>query len=338
MWAIDNRTPYKADSTWGRDRDGVHEWIVAVKGTFDIKPDGQLELADEQLEPLLAPEYNGEDGMSSLRYDADLVAPKPTTDVLINGTAYAPNGRPSTEFLASARVGSVEKTIRVVGNRVWKQSAFSSKPSSAEPVTEIPIIYERAYGGFDQTDPDPKNQYMDARNPVGCGAAAKSDHRIGQPVPNFEYPSGSLEKAGPAGFGAIDSFWSPRRELNGTYDKAWEEKRRPLLPEDWDPRSLLCSPEDQRPDSDLRGGELVGLTNLTPGGMLRFALPKVYLTFSTRFDTGRGTRTEEHRGQLATVIVEPDYPRVIMVWSTSLTCRTDVDYLEETVVNEKPYS
>ena len=109
MWRVINHTPYKAESTWGRDKDGVHEWIVAVKGTFDIKPDGSLNLADEQLEPLLLPEYNGEAGVSSLRYDADLVAPKPTTDIVLNGTAYAPKGRPKTEFLVSLRVGEVQR-------------------------------------------------------------------------------------------------------------------------------------------------------------------------------------------------------------------------------------
>src|SRR5215510_7453997 len=107
MWAITNRTPYKVGSAWGRSKDGVHEWIVAVKGTFDIKPGGNLKLADEQLEPLLLPEYNGEAGVSSLRYDADLVAPKPTTDIVLNGTAYAPKGRSSTDFMVSLRVGRV---------------------------------------------------------------------------------------------------------------------------------------------------------------------------------------------------------------------------------------
>ena len=62
MWAVKNHTPYAADRVWGRDKDGVHEWIVAVKGTFDIKPDGSTKLADEQLKPLLLPEYHGEPG------------------------------------------------------------------------------------------------------------------------------------------------------------------------------------------------------------------------------------------------------------------------------------
>ncbi len=331
MWSITNHTPYKAGKTWGRDKDGVHEWIVAVKGTYDILPDGSVKLADEQLEPLLAPEYNGEDGLSSLRYEADLVAPKPTTDVVINGTAYAPKGRPSTNFIVGARIGRIQKVIRVKGHRVWYEGAFGPAASSAKPITELPIIYERAYGGYDQTDPDPKNQRLDTRNPVGCGVVALSERRIGQALPNFEYPNGNLEKDGPAGFGAIDSYWSPRRELTGTYDAAWQQNRLPLLPEDWDPRSLLCSPVDQRPKYYLIGGEPVELTNLTPGGKLRFTLPRVHLSFKTLIDSHK----EEHRSRLSSVIIEPDHPRVIMVWLTSLACRNNVDYLEETIVREK---
>ena len=333
MWTVTNHTPYKVESTWGRDKDGVHEWIVVVKGTFDIKTDGSVKLANEQIEPLLLPEYSGEPGVSSLRYDADLVAPKPTTDVVVNGMAYAPKGRPTTDFLVSVGFGRVYKVIRVVGKRRWKRGLFGPKPSASEPITKLPIIYEHAYGGYDQTDPDPKRQRMDTRNPVGCGVVAKSNHRLGQPLPNFQYPKGSIEKSGPAGFGAIDSHWSPRRELVGTYDKAWQQNRLPLLPEDWDPRSLLCSPQDQRPENHLRGGEPIELINLTPDGLLRFALPKVYLTFSTRIDG----RSEEHRSQLSTVIIEPDHPRVIMVWLSSLACRTDGDYLDATVVREKEY-
>ncbi len=331
MWSITNHTPYGVGRTWGRDKEGVHEWIVAVKGTFDIKPDGSLKLADEQLEPLLLPEYNGEAGLSSLRYDADLVSPKPTTDVLLNGTAYAPKGRPSTDFPIAVRVGPVHKVLRVRGNRTWNDGPFGGGNSGLQPITHVPIIYERAYGGYDHTDPDPKHHRMDSRNPVGCGVVAKASHRVGQAVPNFEYPDGNVEKAGPAGFGALDCYWSPRRELQGTYDDAWQKSRFPLLPADWDPCSLLCSPEDQRPEKHLRGGEIVELENLTRDGKLRFALPKVYLRFRTRIDN----RTVEHQDQLATVIIEPDFPRVIMVWQSSLAVRNDGDYLDETIVTEK---
>jgi len=328
MWAVDNRTPYAAHRIWGRDKDGVHEWIVVVKGTFNIKRDGNLVLAEKQVEPLVVAEHHGEDGTSSLRYEADLVGPKPTTDILVNGTAYAPNGKPATEFLISLRVADVRKQIRVLGNRTWKGGALGG-PSAMEAVTRVPIVYERAYGGFDTSDPDPRKQRLDSRNPVGCGLVTQA----GSPVPNFEYPSGRLDKAGPAGFGPIASYWSPRRELQGTYDDAWKKSRFPLPPTDWDPRSVLCAPPDQRPAHPLRGGEPVELENLTSDGKLAFVLPKKHFHFRTVFTK----RTEQHSSRLATVIIEPDHPRVILVWQSVLAVRNDVDYLDETVVTEKEH-
>jgi len=329
VWRLTNDTAYASGRVWGRDKDGVHEWIVVVKGTFDIRRDGKLVRAEKQVEPLLVAEPNGEDGNSSLRYEADLVGPKPTTDILLNGTAYAPNGKPATEFPVSLRVGDVYKQIKVIGNRCWKGGLLSNGPSAVEPIARVPITYERAYGGFDQSNPDPTKQRLDTRNPVGCGLMTEA----GLPVPNFEYPGGRMEDAGPAGFGPLASYWSPRRELQGTYDDAWRKGRFPLPPVDWDPGSLLCSPADQRPARHLRGGELVELKNLTPDGMLSFVLPTLYFGFRTMIDG----RTEEHTGRLGTVIIEPDHPRVILVWQSVLTVRNDVDYLDETVVTEKEY-
>ena len=111
----------------------------------------------------------------------------------------------------------------------------------------------------------------------------------------------------------------------------------PLLPLDWSPQSLLCSPADQRPQRHLRGGELVELLNLTPQGVLRFALPKIYLTYTTHFATAAGRRIEEHRGRLSTVIIEPDIGRLSLVWQSALLVHKDKDDLEHTVVREKRY-
>jgi hypothetical protein len=230
------------------------------------------------------------------------------------------------------RVGSVEKTLRVRGNRTWGEG-WHGGASPMQPVVQVPIVYERAYGGYDHADPDPRRHRLDPRNPVGCGVVARPQHRVGQALPNFEYPNQDIEKSGPAGFGAIDSFWSPRRELAGTYDEAWEKDRLPLLPKDWDRLSLQCSPVDQRSTGFLRGGELVELLNLTPDGRLAFVLPKIYLAYSTRVDG----RIEEHRGRLSTVIIEPEFLRLGMVWQTSLSCRSEVDYLDRTVVREKAF-
>ena len=188
-WAIDNHTPFAAERAWGRDKDGVPEWFVAVRGTFDIKPEGTLAIADEQSRRCSS-EYNGDDGVSSLRYDVDLVAPKPTTDVLINGTAYAPKGRP-----ARSSWSRCERRARgQEGDQGRRQSGAGTgrvrpSPRRQNRSPRSPSSTSALYGGYDRTDPDPKKQRMDPRNPVGCGLVVPE----GQPLPNFEYQDGAGE-------------------------------------------------------------------------------------------------------------------------------------------------
>ncbi|MEM7139269.1 MAG: DUF2169 domain-containing protein [Myxococcota bacterium] len=138
MWAVESRTPYAADRTWVRDRDGAHHWIVVVKGTFDIELDGTLTLVEEQPDPLHAPEYWGEPGVSSVRYEADLVAAKPATDVIVNANAYAPppkthrNHSRATESLGrDRRMGRTERILnRGPGELITRASRQSSRRRS----------------------------------------------------------------------------------------------------------------------------------------------------------------------------------------------------------------
>jgi hypothetical protein len=331
MWFVENNTPYQAERTWVRDKYGVHHWIVVVKATYDIGDDGALTLSKEPVDPLYAPEYNGEDGQSSIKYEADLVAMKPGTDVLLNGTAYAPIGETATRMKVTLEVKDIKKTLYVYGDRLWERGLSGPEPSYPAPFETMPIVYERAFGGFDQTDEDPKNHRLDFRNPFGLGYVFNHSTLYGNPAPNIEYPRGALSKDGPAGFGAIPSFCSPRRAFAGTYDDHWQTTKAPLLPDNYDPRWLLSSPIDQRPRNYLRGGEVVRLTNLTPSGYLHFVLPEVFLFFSTHIDG----KQYDHHGKLVTVVIEPDLPRLILTWQTSLEVRQNVDYLDKTVVTEK---
>lgn len=334
MWTLHNRTPYAAERTWVQDPDGAKRWVVVVKGTFDIHPDGRLTVADEQLPPLLAPEYHGVDGASSLRYESDLIPPKPGTDVILNGHAYAPAGRPATRVAVALGVGSRRKILEVIGDRVFQRSLVGTvTPSAPEPFLHLPLVYERAYGGHDTHSPDPAAHRMFAANPVGTGHVAHRSTLIGQPVANIEHPGAPPGSRGAAGFGPICSHWSPRRELAGTYDTRWVATRKPLLPEDFDPRFHMCAPQDQQHVPHLRGGVAIELVNLTPSGVLCFSLPKVYLAFRTRI----ALRRVEHRAVLHTVVLEPDHPRVSMVWHTSLLCHHQAGDLEDTTISEKPY-
>ncbi|WP_240357184.1 MULTISPECIES: DUF2169 family type VI secretion system accessory protein [Myxococcus] len=334
MWSLNNRTSYSVGKNWIRDKIGAHHWLVAVKATFQVTSEGRLSLADTQAPPLLTPLHRGEPGMSSLRADSDLLAIKPATDVLVEASAHAPGGAPATRVPVALRVAELHKALVVHGPRVYEKGFTGLSPSKPRPFTESPIVYEWAYGGQDLRDPAVRGQRFDSRNPVGRGVASKPERLKDQPVHTVEYPDGDFTRRGPAGFGPIDMSWSPRRELAGTFDEAWEREQRPLLPVDHDERFALGAPHDQGLGRFLRGGERLELMNLTPRGVLRLELPKLYFVMTTRF----GSRAREHRARLATVRVDAHQMLLEMVWQSALRVfPREVDLLDETRIREKPF-
>jgi hypothetical protein len=335
MWRLVNRTPYGAERNWIRDKSGTHHWLVAVRATFSIDHARPPVLADEQPPPILAPEHFGDPRSSSLRCDTDLLALRVATDVVLDASAHAPGGRPAGMVTTSIRVGDLQKTLCVHGERVcFLGPAGGLATTSARPFTQRPIRYEVAYGGWDRSDPDPKRHRLEIRNPVGRGFALQTERLAEQLAPAVVYPGGDPAKTGPAGFGPIDPAWSPRRELAGTYDERWQQTKRPLLPDDYDDRFGQSAPVDQQVTPHLRGGERVELVNLTPDGLLAFDLPKLYFAFTTHF----GSRSEEHRARLTGICIEPERLLISMVWQTALQVRpSDIDYLDQTVIRQKTY-
>ena len=200
----------------------------------------------------------------------------------------------------------------------------------------MPLIYERAFGGVDQKSRTPDKDW-EWRNPVGTGFAVSGGNAAGLGLPNLEDPKHLIgswsDRPAPAGFGAISSHWQPRVALAGTYDDQWMKTRQPLLAEDMDDRFYQCAPVDQQAPEFLRGGESVVLHRLTASGSLRFALPKLYLGFETRFYDG--SRELHKNRRLHTVILEPDFPRVSLVWHSALPCHFKVQKLERTIVTLK---
>jgi len=328
MWMLDNRTPFAADRSWQRGPDGGHRWCVAVRATYTLSGEGALQLADVQRPAALLPEYSGEPGRSSLRAEVDVALCKPTTDVILNATAYTPHDRPAAAIDVALRVGPIDKRLRVFGPRTYRRGALGLVASPPEPFVRQPIAYEYAYGGTDTSDPDPARHMIDLRNPVGRGATSRRDTAVGQAAHQLEYPRGTPDQTGPAGFGPLASYWSPRLELQGRYDTAWLEHRRPLLPEDFDPRALQCAPADQQ--ASLRGGEEVELSGLTPAGTCRFRIPRVALALTSRF----GRRRVDHPARLCTVLIEPDDERLTLVWQSELAVgATQLEYLDVTEIS-----
>ena len=336
MWQLENRTPFAAERTWVRDRNGAEIWLVAVKATFDFATDGSVKVSDDQQPVNLVPVYSGKSGESSLTHDSDLPRTKSLTDVILVATAHAPHGRPVKQLDVGFALGSMAKSLRVFGDRRWRRGRSISAPQA---FTEMPITWERAYGGR-----DPKNgrhlthPSLDMRNPVGTGWADAAEHLDGVALPNVEDCNFAIrhwnDRPAPAGFGVVSCHWQPRLALAGTYDEAWRNERFPLLPADFNDRHYQCAPADQQAPQMLRGGETVSLTNLTKhGGTVRFVLPRLHLGLDTDFRDG--SREIHAPPKLHTVLIEPDPMRFSLAFHSALACHLKVLSLRRTHIQVK---
>lgn len=331
MLRLVNRTPFKVEGTLQLDRDGREIWVVIVKGTFMIRGE-DCELAEHQEPVVLTDVFTGQPGSSSIRYASEISFDKPATDVVVNGNAWAPDGRPSTQLDVEVYVSSLHKTVRVFGDRVWERSWTGVAPGSPRKFEKIPLLYENAFGGTDST-----GQHAEPWNPIGRGYGLSTRELVDQPLPNLEDPR-DLIRSGqsrpkPTGLGFVARHWQPRLRFAGTYDQRWQEQRAPLWPADFDPQFFQAASPELTAFPPLRGGELVKLCHLTPSGILEFRLPRTWLAFRTCI----GRQWVTHEARLGTVILEPDVPRVLMVWQTAVPCHRQRFEISATVISEKPH-
>ena len=151
-----NSTKMKADYTMGMQPDGRELLVVVVKGTFTIpEPDQVSELAEKQTPMVDADIFTGEPGLSAPVYEADYSPRKLKCDVLLNGSAYAPGGKPTKKVRVGLKVDSINKTFNVVGNRSWNASILKISQGESEKFDIMPISYDKAFGGLDNRSDDP---------------------------------------------------------------------------------------------------------------------------------------------------------------------------------------
>ena len=314
MLQIKNATPFSAKLMLLGDRDGIDTVYTVVKATFAIGE--KFGLAEEQVPVSPKDQHYGDPAASSIKAPSDVSLEKPGTDILLSGSAWAPGGSPAWHMDASVSVGPVTKTVRVFANRVWDSAGAVSW---VEPFVRMPLVWERAFGGSDETDRGPT---AEPRNPVGTGFRSASGAKpiAGLALPNVEDPSALIsswkDAPPPAGFGAVAPHWMPRRIYAGTYDEAWQTNRAPFLPADFDQRFCHVAPQGLATSSHLQGGEVVDLRGLTPSGTLRFPLPVVQVQAAYRIHQ----HTTARPAALDTVIIEPDAGRLVMVWRAALPC------------------
>ncbi len=255
----------------------------------------------------------------------DAGMPKIRGEVLAAGAAHAPRGQKVKGLAARIRVGQVEKTLNVFGERYWLPDGAISE---AREFISQPITYENAFGGPDFP-----------QNPKGKGIAqiALPDGRKAVPLPNVEAPRRMIgapeDRPEPAGFGPLDVTLPQRAKYNGTYDARWKSERWPGLPDDTDFLLFNCAPKDQWIAEFFRGDEPFEVENMHPDmPVVRGALPglraRMFLTMIENYKlyadpAGFRESFVEVPTRLETVWLFPNILRGVAIYRGSVENRDD---------------
>ncbi|WP_437758784.1 DUF2169 family type VI secretion system accessory protein [Sorangium sp. So ce1389] len=269
---------------------------VTILAFFSFGPPAAL-LSEIDLWKFIAAEL-GKDAV------LDMGMPKPRGELLISGRAYPRGGR-APACAVRARLGAVDKTLYAIGDRTWQRGA----PTEPQPFTEMPITWERAFGGPGF-----------ALNPVGKGAQPiEADTGEIHPLPNIELPDPLItspsDQPAPAGFGPIDLMWPQRFAKMGTYDQRWFKERFPGFAEDTDLGMFNAAPDDQQIQGFFRGDEPMVLENMHPEKpVIEGALPGLAARAFINRKSGGGETFSEVAMHLDTVHLFPHAERGVLLF------------------------
>jgi hypothetical protein len=333
-----NATRMVTGYNMGLEPSGRELLVVVIKGTFVLPRNGEpVRLADEQLPLIMADTFTGEPGFSAPIHEIDFAPRKPMCDVLLTGHARAPEGYQVNRQRVGLRVGPMEKSFDVVGDRVWQAGLAGISASAPLPFTEMAVSYDLAFGGADRHSEDESEHDAYLPNPVGRGwhKHLKNAWVDGTPLPNSEeigkgvgFPT---DKARPMALGPLGRGWPQRARFAGTYDQQWLDDVFPFLPEDFDVRYYQAAPEDQQVPLP-KGPMEVQLSGFTADGPRQFMLP--HFEAPVHVFPKRGDR-EDLTATLDTIVFEPDLDRFTMSWRVARPLKKNMHEIAQVLVGKK---
>ena len=319
MPEVANHTPFSAAGYFVRDRTGAEHWVAAVVACFDVRPDGMLDVAEEQPAPLLSPAFRDRRGRE-LMLEADLAPFRPQPDIVVSGIACQPGHVPGEQFDASVTVGRLTKTARFFGERVLRRAKGRTAVDGPAPVVGVHATWRNALGGPDVLDPGaPAHPH----NPVGIGwTALWKDLPDGASfsLPYMENPARLIRPGEalplPHGFGPLQPAWLPRASYAGSYADQWQKHHAPLPPKDFSELFHQCAPPDQVYPAAMDGGVPVRVFGFHGDGPYAFSLPQMVITTRTRI----GRKAVDGRLRLVTMALDATEKVVRLTWNASVAC------------------
>ena len=225
---------------------------------------------------------------------------KHTPEFLVHGHAFT-NPAQRDAVAVRARLGELEKTLLVFGERYWD----GRKPSEPAPFEQMPLGWEQAYGGPDYV-----------LNPVGKGHKPEDGMHW---LPNVVSPKTLLlrpeQQVEPVGFAALDAMHPQRAALHGTYDDIWLKEHSPGFAPDLDWNHFNMAPRDQWFNTALRGDEPFAFDNMHPTQTyIEGALPGLCVRVFANYGTAEDADLREVPMRLTTVWCFPHAERLVLIF------------------------
>lgn len=282
--------------------------VIAMTG---MDADAPVLYPDAELWPLVAEEI-GEQGV------LDLGMPKRSAEFLATGHAYTAHQQIRNQCMVKMRVGSLEKNLRVSGDRYW----LDKRATPPQDFESMPLDWQHAYGGASCAD-----------NPLGIGADEETVNGVRtRRLPNIESPDAPIQRPdqqpSPAGLGAIDVMW-PRRfaRIGKDYDARWAQEDFPAFSADMDWHLFNAASEDQwwRDADSIPAGAPYEIWNMHPHkpcqeGRLPDWRARCFLTLAS--EAGEPTFTDVPM-RMTTAWFFPHRERIVLIYHGVADIRED---------------
>ncbi len=212
---------------WRSPRHGLARFVVG-KVTFSLRAGESLMETTPQ----------------PLDISSELVPPKPRAEVIVTGSVFASDQRPTNRLVAYLGAGRVEKACEVRADR-WIE--VDGTLQEGPPFTQMALTWDRAAGGPNTINPAGRAPVRDAHGRM----LLPNVQAVGiDPMP----PDWTVV---PTGFGPIAPHWPSRAALLGPHaEPSFVDGAIPTIPDELDFSFFQSAPRDQQveliePDTQL---------------------------------------------------------------------------------------
>lgn len=267
---------------------------IVAKATYAMLDDGGLELARKQ-QPVLVDMSK----IAGVQFSPDLGYGKEGVDVLAVASAFAPHGSPTQALMAGMSIGDRYLGLAVIGDRRWQKRWSGYVASDPAPFVEMPIAWERAYGGYTTVR---GAELPCTDNMLGKGYVLDKALAEGVELPNVEDPASLIreidDRPRPVSFCPLPLGTSYTADALEDVHEDGEG----LTPAIYN----VAIPAHRLPH--YPAGATLRLHNLTPTAGPEYTLPTTGIVAEVTI----GTKRYEFFGGIDTILVMPNQREIVL--------------------------